>query len=55
MNPSLMIFVLLKKIIKGNPADPLTMQRLIVCNLVEEFSGTAILTESGIEAAMQLI
>jgi hypothetical protein len=45
----------LREIIKGKPADALTMQRLVVCNLVEEFSGTAILTESGIEAAMRLV
>ena len=44
----------LREIIKGKPADPLTMQRLVVCNLVEELGGTAILTESGNEAAMRL-
>jgi hypothetical protein len=27
------------------------MQRLITCNLIEEFDGTALLTTRGIEAA----
>jgi hypothetical protein len=49
----------LKEIVEGKPADPLTMQRLVVCNLVEEFGDTAILTailtKSGIEAAMQWV
>jgi hypothetical protein len=44
-----------KELIDGSPADPVTMQRLVVCNLVEEIDGTAILTESGIKAAMQLV
>jgi hypothetical protein len=34
----------LKEIIGGRPADPQTMQRLVTCNLVEEFCGTALLT-----------
>jgi len=41
----------LKEIIGGRPADALTMQRLITCNLIEEFNGTALLTVRGIEAA----
>jgi hypothetical protein len=44
----------LKEIIGGRPADPQTMQRLMTCNLVEEFNGTALLTTSGIEAAASL-
>jgi hypothetical protein len=44
----------LKEIIGGRPADPQTMQRLITCNLVEEFDGTALLTIRGIEAAALL-
>jgi hypothetical protein len=44
----------LKDIIGGWPADPQTMQRLITCNLVEEFDGTALLTTRGIEAAALL-
>jgi hypothetical protein len=34
----------LKDIIGGKPADSQTIQRLITCNLVEEFDGTALLT-----------
>ena len=34
----------LKEIISGRSADALTMQRLVTCNLVEEFDGTALLT-----------
>jgi hypothetical protein len=45
----------LKQIIGGQPADPETMQRLINCNLLEEFDGTALLTESGIQAAARLV
>jgi hypothetical protein len=45
----------LKEIIEDKPADPLTMQRLVVCNLVEKLEDTAILTESGIEAATRLV
>jgi hypothetical protein len=44
----------LKEIIGGRPADPQTMQRLIKCNLVEEFDGTALLTARGVEAAALL-
>ena len=44
----------LKEIIGGRPADPQTMQRLITCNLVEEFDGTALLTIRGIKAASLL-
>ena len=44
----------LKEIIGGRPADPQTMQRLVTCNLVEEFCGTALLTTRGIEAAALL-
>jgi hypothetical protein len=44
----------LKEIIVGRPADPQTMQRLVTCNLVEEFCGTALLTTRGIEAAALL-
>ena len=45
----------LKKIIRGRPADPQTMQRLMTCNLVEELNDTALLTSSGIEAAALLV
>jgi hypothetical protein len=45
----------LKQIIAGKPADPLTMQNLISCNLVEEFDGIALLTESGIQAAARIV
>jgi hypothetical protein len=44
----------LKEIISGRPADPQTMQKLVTCNLVEEFDGTALLTDRGIEAAALL-
>ena len=44
----------LNAIIGGRPADPQTMQRLIKCNLVEEFDGTALLTARGVEAAALL-
>ena len=44
-----------KELIDGKPADPVTMQRLVTCCLVEEIDGTAILTKYGIEAAMQLV
>ena len=44
----------LREIIGGRPADPQTMQRLITCNLVEEFDGTALLTTRGIRAASLL-
>jgi hypothetical protein len=44
----------LKEIIGGRPAAPQTMQRLVTCNLVEEFCGTALLTTRGIEAAALL-
>jgi len=44
----------LKGIIGGRPADPQTMRRLITCNLVEEFDGTALLTIRGIKAASLL-
>ena len=45
----------LKELIDGNPADPVTMQRLVTCCLVEEIDGASILTKYGIEAAMQLV
>ena len=44
-----------KELIGGNPADPVTMQRLVTCCLVEEIDGTSILTKYGIEAAMRLV
>jgi hypothetical protein len=44
----------LKEIVRGRVADPQTMQRLVACNLVEEFDGTALLTTKGIEAAALL-
>jgi hypothetical protein len=44
----------LKEIIGGRPADPQTMQRLVTCNLVEEFCGTALLTIRGIKGASLL-
>jgi hypothetical protein len=44
----------LKEIISGSTADPQTMQRLVTCNFVEEFDGTALLTVRGIEAAAML-
>jgi hypothetical protein len=40
MNPSLMIFVRSKKSSRVNQPTPLTMQRLVIRNLVEEFGGT---------------
>jgi hypothetical protein len=45
----------LKEIIGGRPADRPTMKRLVRCNLVEEFDGTALLTARGIEAAALLM
>ena len=44
----------LKEIIDGKPADPLTVGRLVSCNLVEELNGTAVLTDRGIQAAVRL-
>jgi hypothetical protein len=44
----------LREIISGKAADPQTMQKLVTCNLVEEFDGTALLTARGIEAAALL-
>ena len=44
----------LQEIINGRAADPQTMQRLVRCNFVEEFDGTALLTAKGIEAAALL-
>jgi hypothetical protein len=44
----------LKEIISGRPVDAQTMQRLVTCNLVEEFDGTALLALSGLEAAALL-
>jgi hypothetical protein len=44
----------LKEIISGSVADYQTIQRLVTCNLIEEFDGTALLTASGIEAAASL-
>jgi hypothetical protein len=44
-----------EELIDRNPADPVTMQRLVTCCLVEEIDGTAILTNYGIEAAKQLV
>jgi hypothetical protein len=44
----------LMEIIGGRPADTRTMQRLVTCNLVEEFCGTALLTTRGIEVAALL-
>jgi hypothetical protein len=44
----------LKEIISGRAADPPTMKRLVTCNLVEEFDGTALLTVRGIEVAALL-
>jgi hypothetical protein len=45
----------LKEIIGGIPADSRTMKRLVACNLVEEFDGTALLTVNGIQAAARLV
>jgi hypothetical protein len=47
-------FDALKEIVNGRAADLQTMQRLVRCNLVEEFDGTALLTARGIEAAASL-
>jgi hypothetical protein len=44
----------LMQIINGRAADAHTMQRLIDCDLVEEFDGTALLTLRGIDAAALL-
>ena len=41
----------LKEIISGRAADPQTMKRLVLSNLVEEFDGTALLTVRGVEIA----
>jgi hypothetical protein len=45
----------LKQIIAGTPADPLTMERLVKSDLVEELNGTAILTGKGIQTAVRLM
>jgi hypothetical protein len=44
----------LMQIVSGRVADSETMQRLVSCNLVEEFDGTALLTLRGIQAAALL-
>ena len=44
----------LMQIISGRAADLQTIQRLVNCDLVEEFDGTALLTLRGIEAAAAL-
>jgi hypothetical protein len=44
----------LMQIISGRAADPPTMQKLVNCNLIEEFDGTALLTRKGIAAAALL-
>lgn len=41
----------LKEIISRRAADPQTMKRLVLSNLVEEFDGTALLTVRGVEIA----
>jgi hypothetical protein len=44
----------LKEIVNGRAADPQTMQKLVTCDFVEEFDGTALLTARGIKAAASL-
>jgi hypothetical protein len=44
----------LKEIVNGRAADPQTIQKLVTCDFVEEFDGTALLTARGIEAAASL-
>jgi hypothetical protein len=44
----------LKEIINGRAADHQTMHKLVTCNLVEEFDGTALLTARGLEGAALL-
>jgi hypothetical protein len=44
----------LMQIINGRAADSDTIRRLVDCDLVEQFDGTALLTPSGIEAAALL-
>ncbi len=44
----------LMQIISGKAANAQTMQRLVHCDLVEEFDGTALLTLRGIKAAALL-
>jgi hypothetical protein len=44
----------LMQIINGRAADSHTIQRLVDCDLVEQFDGTALLTLAGIEAAALL-
>jgi len=44
----------LMQIISGRAADLQMIQRLVNCDLVEEFDGTALLTLRGIEAAAAL-
>ena len=45
----------LKEIIRARAADPQTMQKLVICDFVEEFDGTALLTARGIEAAASFV
>jgi hypothetical protein len=42
------------QIISGIAVDSHTIQRLVDCDLVEEFDGTALLTTKGIETAALL-
>jgi hypothetical protein len=44
----------LMQIISGKAANSQTLQRLVNCNLVEEFGGTTLLTLRGIKAAALL-
>jgi hypothetical protein len=42
------------QIISGRTVDSQTIQRLVDCDLVEEFDGTAVLTIKGVETAALL-
>lgn len=52
--PSFADFRYLKELVDGKPADKMAMERLKSCKWVEEINGTALLTRSGVKAAMKL-
>ena len=41
-----------KELVSGKPADSVTMQRLLACNLVEEINGITLLSLSGLRAKL---
>lgn len=45
----------LKEIVDGRRADRAAIERLKSCRLVEEFNGTALLTERGVQAALKFV